>query len=62
MADACAGVVYGLTVMRDTWAYHGVPISEAVVDSVRKASQQQERGKDRHDKSTVATDEAEEEV
>jgi hypothetical protein len=62
VADACAGVVYGLTVMRDTWAFHGIPISEAVVDSVRKASKQQERGKDRHDKSTVAGDEAEEEI
>jgi hypothetical protein len=62
VADACAGVVYGLTVMRDTWAFHGVPINEAVVESVRQASKQQERGQARHDKSTVVTEDEAEEI
>ena len=34
-ADAIAGVVYGLTYRRATWARHGVPISRNLIEMVR---------------------------
>jgi hypothetical protein len=34
-ADAVAGVVYGLTYRRATWARHGVPINRNLIEMVR---------------------------
>lgn len=56
-ADAMAGVVYGLTVLRDTWFSHEVPINDAVMAAVAKASAALERAQARHARSATETEE-----
>lgn len=44
ISDALAGVVYGLTMRRDTWAHYGIPLGEipkSVLESLRKADQKE---------------------
>lgn len=53
LADAVGGVVYGLTVRRETWLSHEVPISESVKQAIQ-------REKDRMKKSETTPEKAEE--
>lgn len=44
VADALAGVVYGLTMRREIWARFGVTVNEALLDQIKKSEKRIQEG------------------